>query len=369
MAAPGDGPGKWWWRSVADGGAQDVKRKGGRQTTCNQATSQLQEDEQGGNEQWSGINKNVLAPRIEPGELLLQPLASDQGTNSSNKGRGDAPVVGNTPPRCDPGFNTIRSRGDGSGLGFAVSSAHANFTGSSIVSHRSAVAYSIGAPPLIDNSDPDEGQVGRNSFLFRYSRLKAVLEGIQNGNIVSSGAMRSVGPNPNRDFCGKKDIVFDCHREDDFFNQPGFGDGVASLNLCAGPYVDAEAEAWESGTCLEVTSDAGELSTVNVAAVGSWGRSGVEIQEGRTAAPGGVKVLAKVMTFGASLRVAMKQLPAPKRQRGGEMNRALRKMIEAAGAAKRLLVLLPERGRWMQNDKVNTSEEEILQRDITYHIL
>ncbi|CAK9856833.1 unnamed protein product [Sphagnum jensenii] len=24
-----------------------------------------------------------------------------------------------------------------------------------------------------------------------------------------------------------------------------------------GPYVDAEAEAWESGTCLEVTSDAG----------------------------------------------------------------------------------------------------------------
>ncbi|CAK9278937.1 unnamed protein product [Sphagnum jensenii] len=251
MAAPGDGPGKWWWRSVADGGAQDVKRKGGRQTTCNQATSQLQEDEQGGNEQWSGINKNVLAPRIEPGELLLQPLASDQGTNSSNKGRGDAPVVGNTPPRCDPGFNTIRSRGDGSGLGFAVSSAHANFTGSSIVSHR----------------------------------------------------------------------------EDDFFNQPGFGDGVASLNLCAGPYVDAEAEAWESGTCLEVTSDAG--------AVGSWGRSGVEIQEGRTAAPGGVKVLAKVMTFGASLRVAMKQLPAPKRQRGGEMNRALRKMIEAAGAAKR----------------------------------
>jgi hypothetical protein len=75
-----------------------------------------------------------------------------------------------------------------------------------------------------------------------------------------------------------------------------------------------------------------------VAAVGSWGRSGVEIQEGRTAAAGGVKVLAKVMTFGASLRVAMKQLPAPKRQRGGEMNKALRKMIEAAGAAKRLLV-------------------------------
>ncbi|KAH9552118.1 hypothetical protein CY35_09G047300 [Sphagnum magellanicum] len=72
-----------------------------------------------------------------------------------------------------------------------------------------------------------------------------------------------------------------------------------------------------------------------VAAVGSWGRSGVEIQEGRTAAAGGVKVLAKVMTFGASLRVAMKQLPAPKRQRGGEMNKALRKMIEAAGAAKR----------------------------------
>jgi hypothetical protein len=36
-----------------------------------------------------------------------------------------------------------------------------------------------------------------------------------------------------------------------------------------------------------------------VAAVGSWGRSGVEIQEGRTAGPGGVKVLAKVMTFGA----------------------------------------------------------------------
>jgi hypothetical protein len=26
MAAPGDGPGKWWWRSVADGGAQDLKR-------------------------------------------------------------------------------------------------------------------------------------------------------------------------------------------------------------------------------------------------------------------------------------------------------------------------------------------------------
>ncbi len=86
-----------------------------------------------------------------------------------SRGRGDAPVVGNTPPRCDPGFNTIRSRGDGSGLGFAVSSAHANFTGSSIVSHRSAVACSIGAPPLIDNSDPDEGQVGRNSFLLLFA--------------------------------------------------------------------------------------------------------------------------------------------------------------------------------------------------------
>jgi hypothetical protein len=56
---------------------------------------------------------------------------------------------------------------------------------------------------------------------------------------------------------GKKDIVFDCYREDDFFNQPGFGDGVASLNLCADPYFDPEADTWESGTCLEVTSDAG----------------------------------------------------------------------------------------------------------------
>jgi hypothetical protein len=43
-----------------------------------------------------------------------------------------------------------------------------------MVAHRSAVACSIGAPPLIDNSDPDEGQVGRNSFLFRYSRLKVL---------------------------------------------------------------------------------------------------------------------------------------------------------------------------------------------------
>ncbi|CAK9882951.1 unnamed protein product [Sphagnum jensenii] len=240
-----------------------------------------------------------------------------------SRGRGDAPVVGNTPSRCDSGFNTIRSRGDGSGLGFAVILPTQTLQGAALF-HRSAVACSIGAPPLIDNSDPDEGQVGRNSFLLLFA-----LEG---------------------------------------------------------PYVDADAEAWESGTCLEVTSDAGVrlmydidfqpmLGTDDitedamVAAVGSWGRRGVEIQEGRTAAPGGVKVLAKVMTFGASLRVAMKQLPAPKRQRGGEMNRALRKMIEAAGAAKRLLVLLPERGRWMQNDKVNASEEEILQRDITYHIL
>jgi hypothetical protein len=71
--------------------------------------------------------------------------------------------------------------------------------------------------------------------------------------------------------------------------------------------------------------------------MGSWGRSGVEIQEGRTA-PGDVKVLAKVMAFGASLRVTMKQLPTPKRRRGGEMNRALREMIEAAGATKRLFV-------------------------------
>jgi hypothetical protein len=23
MAAPGDGPGKWWWRSVVDGGTQE----------------------------------------------------------------------------------------------------------------------------------------------------------------------------------------------------------------------------------------------------------------------------------------------------------------------------------------------------------
>jgi len=34
---------------------------------------------------------------------------------------------------------------------------------------------------------------------------QAVLEGIQNGNIVSSGAMHSVGPNPNRDFCSYVD--------------------------------------------------------------------------------------------------------------------------------------------------------------------
>jgi hypothetical protein len=31
------------------------------------------------------------------------------------------------------------------------------------------VACSIGAPPLIDNSDPDEGQVGRNSFLLLFA--------------------------------------------------------------------------------------------------------------------------------------------------------------------------------------------------------
>ncbi|CAN5966364.1 unnamed protein product [Sphagnum jensenii] len=313
---------------------------GGRQTTSNQATSQLQEDQQGGNEQWSDINKNVLAPGREPGELLLRPLASDQGTNSSNReatfdnrrdskwssswgpderdkefrwsresklvsdapdkevvnsggyqprrptspritkefdrererdrlqnfggrgdhawrpqsiasrGRGDAPVVGGTPPRSAPGFNNLRSRGDDSGLGFAVNRGRANSTGSGMVLHGSASACSIGAPPLIDNLDPDEGQVGRNSSVFRYSRIKvlevyrklgslpsvgscpnglsmvqqlmqddaleplafsipdveeeALLEGIQNGDIVNSGAMHSVGPkeaNPNRDLC------------------------------------------------------------------------------------------------------------------------------------------------------------------------
>ncbi|CAM6008004.1 unnamed protein product [Sphagnum balticum] len=371
MPAAGDGLSKQQrWRSVADGGAQDVKRNkdwwrttmptegdanryrhkrwqeeerenmillpprndhwtgGGRQTTSNQATSQLQEDQQGGNEQWSDINKNVLAPGREPGELLLRPLASDQGTNSSNReatfdnrrdskwssswgpderdkdfrrsresklvsdapdkevvnsggyqprrptspritkefdrererdrlqnsggrgdhawrpqsiasrGRGDVPVVGNTPPRSAPGFNNVRSRGDGSGLGFAVNRGRANSTGSSMVLHGSAVACSIGAPPLIDNFDPDEGQVGRNSSVFCYSHMKvlevyrkmgslpsvgsclnglsmvqqlmqedaleplafsrpdveeeALLEGIQNGDIVNSGAMHSV---------------------------------------------------------------------------------------------------------------------------------------------------------------------------------
>ncbi len=60
-----------------------------------------------------------------------------------------------------------------------------------------------------------------------------------------------------------EDIVSDCHREDDFFNQPGFsngivhiGDGVASYKLCAARYSGAEAETWETGTCLEVTLDA-----------------------------------------------------------------------------------------------------------------
>jgi hypothetical protein len=62
---------------------------------------------------------------------------------------------------------------------------------------------------------------------------------------------------------GKEDIIFDCYREDDFFNQPGFsngivyiGDGVASYKLCAARYAGAEAETWESGNCLEVTLDA-----------------------------------------------------------------------------------------------------------------
>ncbi|CAM6043468.1 unnamed protein product [Sphagnum compactum] len=511
MPAAGDGLSKQQrWRSVADCGAQDVKRNkdwwrttmptegdanryrhkrwqeeerenmvllpprndhwtgGGRQTTSNQATSQLQEDQQGGNEQWSDINKNVLAPGREPGELLLRPLASDQGTNSSNReatfdnrrdskwssswgpderdkefrwsresklvsdapdkevvnsggyqprrptspritkefdrererdrlqnsggrgdhawrpqsiasrGRGDVPVVGNTPPRSAPGFNNLRSRGDGSGLGFAVNRGHANSTGSSMVLHGSAAACSIGAPPLIDNLDPDEGQVGRNSSVFRYPRMKvlevyrklgslpsvgsfpnglsmvpqlmqddaleplafsrpdveeeALLEGIQNGDIVNSGAMHSVGPkeaNPNRDFCknlnqrndqgcgshgqlgeewsgdsGREDSTWrreDSGQSDGIWCKPK-GDNEAVTN-------PKEAKRWRNEQSIERDDRS------------SWRRK---------------EVVCLKSDFPQYLKYELQN---------GEQ------------------VLLPERGGWMQNDKVNSRQLD--ERNIT----
>jgi hypothetical protein len=60
-----------------------------------------------------------------------------------------------------------------------------------MVLHGSAVACSIGAPPFIDNLDPDERQVGRNSSVFRYSRMK-VLEVYR-----KLGSLPSVGSCPN----------------------------------------------------------------------------------------------------------------------------------------------------------------------------
>ena len=56
---------------------------------------------------------------------------------------------------------------------------------------------------------------------------------------------------------GKEDSGFDVHREDDFFDQPGFGssrggDGVAFDKLAEARFADAE-ESWESRARVEST--------------------------------------------------------------------------------------------------------------------
>jgi len=58
---------------------------------------------------------------------------------------------------------------------------------------------------------------------------------------------------------GKEDSVFDGHREDDFFDQPGFGnarggDGGAFDKLAEARFADAE-ESWESRARIESNAD------------------------------------------------------------------------------------------------------------------
>lgn len=58
---------------------------------------------------------------------------------------------------------------------------------------------------------------------------------------------------------GKEDSGFDGHREDDFFDQPGFGsarggDGGAFDKLAEARFADAE-ESWESRARVESTAE------------------------------------------------------------------------------------------------------------------
>ncbi|KAL3676449.1 hypothetical protein R1sor_026397 [Riccia sorocarpa] len=239
-----------------------------------------------------------------------------------SRGRGEAPPSA-APPKFAPGFGVGRGRGDGPNVGFAAGRGRANFSGSGLL-HGPPAGSPIGAPPGADKWDSSQGKAGGfQDSAFRYPRGKlldvyrkignspafskfpdgfaevpqltqpevleplaffppdmeeeVILEGIRKGEIVSSGAVHNStgkeatvgrgredpvrGRGRGRGTVGKEDGLFDSHREDDFFDAPGFGDvrggdGGVFDKLAEARYADAEgSDTWDAHTRSESAQD------------------------------------------------------------------------------------------------------------------
>ncbi|KAL2608476.1 hypothetical protein R1flu_027049 [Riccia fluitans] len=240
-----------------------------------------------------------------------------------SRGRGEAPPPGAAPPKFAPGFGVGRGRGDGPNVGFAAGRGRANFSASGLL-HGPPTGNPIGAPPAADKWDGSQGKASAfQDNMFRYPRGKlldvyrkignsptfskypdgfaevpqltqpevleplaffspdmeeeVILEGIRKGEIVSSGAVHNTtvkeaavgrgredpvrGRGRGRGIVGKEEGLFDSHREDDFFDAPGFGDvrggeGGAFDKLAEARYADAESnEAWDAHSRTESAQD------------------------------------------------------------------------------------------------------------------
>ncbi|CAM6091961.1 unnamed protein product [Calypogeia fissa] len=233
--------------------------------------------------------------------------------NFMSRGRGDPPPPGAAPPKFAPGFGVGRGRGEGASVGFAAGRGRANFSAGSGLLHGPPSGAPIGAP-LVDKWESGQGKSSSlldNQFRYPRGKLldvyrkignsasfanypegfmevpqlsqtepleplaffapdmeeEAVLEGIRKGEIVSSGAVHNAAPKEpavgrtredpgrgrgrGRGIVGKDEHLFDSHREDDFFDAPGFGDlrggdGGTFDKLAEARYADADGgDAWE----------------------------------------------------------------------------------------------------------------------------
>jgi len=195
----------------------------------------------------------------------------------------ETPPSDTTPPKSAPGFGIGRGQGDPTVVGFAIGQGRANFTGCGIL-QGSPLHSTIGSSYLVDKGD--RGYEDSNAFHYPHVKLldiywtiqtlpsfakypdgfmevqlltqgkiseplafiipdkeeESVLEGIQKGDIVSSGAVHSStsiiaqpmnkglqedyghGRERGWGIGAKQESVFDGHKEDFFFDQPGLGD-------------------------------------------------------------------------------------------------------------------------------------------------